>query len=61
MKTKDKIEDDKLYVQTLQSFILLLRNWSCGSCAAEMKVVRNGPKKNSIRNGIFLVGKLVLK
>ncbi|CAL1156553.1 unnamed protein product [Cladocopium goreaui] len=35
---EDKIEDNKLYVQTLQSFILLLRNWSCGSCLAEMKV-----------------------
>jgi len=35
--SKDKIEDNKLYVQTLQSFILLLRNWSCGSCLAEMK------------------------
>ncbi|CAK9059703.1 unnamed protein product [Durusdinium trenchii] len=35
---EDKIEDDKLYIQTLQSFILLLRNWSCGSCRAETKV-----------------------
>ncbi|CAJ1411290.1 unnamed protein product, partial [Effrenium voratum] len=35
---EDKIEDDKLYIQTLQSFILLVRNWSCGSCRAELKV-----------------------
>lgn len=45
--SKDKIEDNKLYVQTLQSFILLLRNWSCGSCLAEMKAM--GDSKRSHR------------
>ncbi|CAE7942874.1 unnamed protein product, partial [Symbiodinium necroappetens] len=47
-KDEDKIEDDKLFLQTLQSFILLLRNWACGSCRAEMNVrekKENGTKE----------------
>eukprot|EP00931_Biecheleriopsis_adriatica_P096456 TRINITY_DN7010_c0_g1_i1.p1 TRINITY_DN7010_c0_g1~~TRINITY_DN7010_c0_g1_i1.p1 ORF type:complete len:5389 (-),score=1202.56 TRINITY_DN7010_c0_g1_i1:94-16260(-) len=33
---ENRIADGKLYVHTLQNFVLVLRNWSCGSCLAEL-------------------------
>eukprot|EP00930_Biecheleria_cincta_P042926 TRINITY_DN29538_c0_g1_i1.p1 TRINITY_DN29538_c0_g1~~TRINITY_DN29538_c0_g1_i1.p1 ORF type:complete len:5332 (-),score=1004.55 TRINITY_DN29538_c0_g1_i1:66-16061(-) len=35
---ENRIADSKIFVQTLQTFVRVLRNWCCGSCLAEIAV-----------------------